>query len=93
MPNGSLRRISSPRFRQLKKRSTVNIEIQQAERDYDLNRAAELKYGLTDLHRQLEVAETIWLLRKVVVNRYYRGSNKRYRRSHFRGRHSDQQAG
>jgi len=37
----------------------VNIEIQQAERDYDLNRAAELKYGkLTDLHRQLEAAET-----------------------------------
>ena len=37
----------------------VNIEIQQAERDYDLNRAAELKYGkLTDLQRQLETAET-----------------------------------
>ncbi|MEB3214836.1 MAG: ATP-dependent chaperone ClpB [Nostocales cyanobacterium 94392] len=37
----------------------VNLEIQQAERDYDLNRAAELKYGkLTDLHRQLEAAET-----------------------------------
>ncbi|PMB00693.1 ATP-dependent chaperone ClpB [Fischerella thermalis CCMEE 5268] len=36
----------------------VNIEIQQAERDYDLNRAAELKYGkLTDLQRQLEAAE------------------------------------
>jgi ATP-dependent Clp protease ATP-binding subunit ClpB len=36
----------------------VNIEIQQAERDYDLNRAAELKYGkLTDLQRQLEEAE------------------------------------
>ncbi|UBF23853.1 ATP-dependent chaperone ClpB [Kovacikia minuta CCNUW1] len=36
----------------------VNIEIQQAERDYDLNRAAELKYGrMTDLNRQLEVAE------------------------------------
>ena len=36
----------------------VNIEIQQAERDYDLNRAAELKYGkLTDLQRQLEKAE------------------------------------
>ncbi|MEL7316458.1 MAG: ATP-dependent chaperone ClpB [Cyanobacteria bacterium J06559_3] len=36
----------------------VNIEIQQAERDYDLNRAAELKYGkLTDLQRQLGVAE------------------------------------
>ena len=37
----------------------VNVEIQQAERDYDLNRAAELKYGkLTDLHRQVEAAET-----------------------------------
>jgi ATP-dependent Clp protease ATP-binding subunit ClpB len=37
----------------------VNIEIQQAERDYDLNRAAELKYGkLTDLQRQLQAAET-----------------------------------
>ncbi len=37
----------------------VNVEIQQAERDYDLNKAAELKYGkLTSLHRQLEEAET-----------------------------------
>ena len=37
----------------------VNVEIQQAERNYDLNRAAELKYGkLTDLHRQLETAES-----------------------------------
>ncbi|WAL58290.1 ATP-dependent chaperone ClpB [Thermocoleostomius sinensis] len=36
----------------------VNIEIQQAEREYDLNRAAELKYGkLTDLQRQVETAE------------------------------------
>ncbi|MBD2355939.1 ATP-dependent chaperone ClpB [Tolypothrix sp. FACHB-123] len=36
----------------------VNLEIQQAERNYDLNRAAELKYGkLTDLHRRLEAAE------------------------------------
>jgi ATP-dependent Clp protease ATP-binding subunit ClpB len=36
----------------------VNIEIQQAERDYDLNRAAELKYGkLTDLQRKLHEAE------------------------------------
>jgi ATP-dependent Clp protease ATP-binding subunit ClpB len=36
----------------------VNLEIQQAERNYDLNRAAELKYGnLTSLHRQLEAAE------------------------------------
>ncbi|YAF96696.1 MAG: ATP-dependent chaperone ClpB [Nodularia sp. CChRGM 3473] len=37
----------------------VNLEIQQAERNYDLNRAAELKYGkLTDLHRQLQTAES-----------------------------------
>ncbi len=36
----------------------VNIEIQQAERNYDLNRAAELKYGnLTSLQKQLEQAE------------------------------------
>ncbi|MGB3494845.1 MAG: ATP-dependent chaperone ClpB [Elainellaceae cyanobacterium] len=37
----------------------VNVEAQQAERDYDLNRAAELKYGkLTDLQRELEQAES-----------------------------------
>jgi ATP-dependent Clp protease ATP-binding subunit ClpB len=37
----------------------VNLEIQQAERDYDLNRAAELRYGkLTDLQRQLKEAES-----------------------------------
>ncbi|MEA5620388.1 ATP-dependent chaperone ClpB [Cronbergia sp. UHCC 0137] len=37
----------------------VNLEIQQAERNYDLNRAAEFKYGkLTELHRQLQAAET-----------------------------------
>ncbi|MDF0553392.1 ATP-dependent chaperone ClpB [Kamptonema sp. UHCC 0994] len=37
----------------------VNIEILQAEREYDLNRAAELKYGtLTELQKQLEEAET-----------------------------------
>jgi ATP-dependent Clp protease ATP-binding subunit ClpB len=36
----------------------VNLEVQQAERNYDLNRAAELKYGkLTNLHRKLEGAE------------------------------------
>lgn len=35
----------------------VNVEIQQAERDYDLNRAAELKYGsLISLERQLGAA-------------------------------------
>jgi ATP-dependent Clp protease ATP-binding subunit ClpB len=37
----------------------VNIEIQQAERDYDLNRAAELKYGkLASLQKELADAET-----------------------------------
>ncbi|RZR82905.1 hypothetical protein BHM03_00009435 [Ensete ventricosum] len=36
----------------------VNLEIQQAEREYDLNRAAELKYGsLNSLQRQLQQAE------------------------------------
>ncbi|GFZ19265.1 casein lytic proteinase B3 [Actinidia rufa] len=36
----------------------VNLEIQQAEREYDLNRAAELKYGsLNSLQRQLATAE------------------------------------
>ena len=36
----------------------VNIEIQQAELKYDLNRAAELKYGtLTQLQKQLQEAE------------------------------------
>ncbi|MBW4650863.1 MAG: ATP-dependent chaperone ClpB [Kastovskya adunca ATA6-11-RM4] len=36
----------------------VNLEIQQAERNYDLNRAAELKYGkLIQLQRDLQVAE------------------------------------
>ena len=38
----------------------VNIEIQQAERDYDLNRAAELKYGtVLELQKQLKKAEDI----------------------------------
>ena len=36
----------------------VNLEVQQAERDYDLNKAAELKYGtLADLNRRLQAAE------------------------------------
>jgi ATP-dependent Clp protease ATP-binding subunit ClpB len=36
----------------------VNVEIQDAERKYDLNRAAELKYGkLTDLQKQLDEIE------------------------------------
>ncbi|KAI8473008.1 MAG: ClpB chaperone, Hsp100 family [Monoraphidium minutum] len=36
----------------------VNLEVQAAERDYDLNRAAELKYGtLNELQRQLKGAE------------------------------------
>jgi ATP-dependent Clp protease ATP-binding subunit ClpB len=38
----------------------VNIEIQAAERDYDLNRAAELKYGtLLELQKQLKDAEAL----------------------------------
>jgi ATP-dependent Clp protease ATP-binding subunit ClpB len=37
----------------------VNLEIQQAERDYDLNKAAELRYGkLTDLQRQVKDLES-----------------------------------
>ncbi len=37
----------------------TNLEIQQAERDYDLNKAAELRYGkLTDLQRQVKDIET-----------------------------------
>ena len=36
----------------------VNVEIQQAERNYDLNKAAELKYGkLAELQQQLESVE------------------------------------
>ena len=36
----------------------VNVEVQNAERDYDLNRAAELKYGtLIELQKQLKTAE------------------------------------
>jgi len=35
----------------------VNLEIEAAEREYDLNRAAELKYGtLLSLQKQLEEA-------------------------------------
>ncbi len=38
----------------------VNLEIQSAERDYDLNRAAELKYGtLLNLQKQLKEAEHV----------------------------------
>ncbi|MCU0550028.1 MAG: ATP-dependent chaperone ClpB [Leptolyngbya sp. Prado105] len=37
----------------------VNLEVQQAERDYDLNRAAELKYGkLNELNRKVEETES-----------------------------------
>ncbi|KAK9861322.1 hypothetical protein WJX84_009348 [Apatococcus fuscideae] len=36
----------------------VNLEVQAAEREYDLNRAAELKYGtLLELQKQLQQAE------------------------------------
>ena len=37
----------------------VDVEIQQAERDYDLNKAAELKYGkLAELQKSLQDAES-----------------------------------
>ncbi|MDJ0598675.1 MAG: ATP-dependent chaperone ClpB [Crocosphaera sp.] len=37
----------------------ISLEIQQAERDYDLNKAAELRYGkLTDLQRQVKELES-----------------------------------
>ncbi len=47
------------RRKQLKEEiDRVNIEIQQAEREYDLNRAAELKFGkLNQLQQQLEQIE------------------------------------
>ena len=36
----------------------MNLEIQQAERDYDLNRAAELKYGtVIQLQKNLKQVE------------------------------------
>ncbi|UFP95003.1 ATP-dependent chaperone ClpB [Gloeobacter morelensis] len=36
----------------------LNVQIQQAERDYDLNRAAELKYGkLSELQKRLDAAD------------------------------------
>ncbi|KAG1651668.1 hypothetical protein FOA52_009367, partial [Chlamydomonas sp. UWO 241] len=36
----------------------VNVEVRAAEADYDLNRAAELKYGtLIDLQKQLAAVE------------------------------------
>jgi len=47
----------------------VNLEIQSAERDYDLNRAAELKYGtVLQLQKQLKEAEEA--LEKEAVSSY-----------------------
>ncbi|BAQ65603.1 ATP-dependent chaperone ClpB [Geminocystis sp. NIES-3709] len=38
----------------------LNVEIQQAERDYDYNKAAELRYGkLTDIQRQIKEKEKL----------------------------------
>lgn len=47
------------RIRSLKEEiDRVNLEMEAAEREYDLSRAAELKYGtIMSLHRQLEEAE------------------------------------
>ncbi len=37
---------------------TLRVQIEQAERDYDLNKAAQLKYGMLEkLHRELEARE------------------------------------
>jgi len=46
--------------RQLKESTEqLNVEIQQAERDYDYNRAAELRYGkLSQLQKQIQEIET-----------------------------------
>jgi ATP-dependent Clp protease ATP-binding subunit ClpB len=75
----------------------VNIEIQQAERNYDLNRAAELKYGkLTDLQRQLEDAEQNSGKRPDhwPIPIAGRGHRRRHRRDHLQmDRHPRQQAG
>src|SRR5277367_860582 len=47
----------------------VKIEIEQAERAYDLNRAAELKYGkLTSLEKQLEAGKSSTALLKEEVD-------------------------
>ncbi|MBF2056554.1 MAG: ATP-dependent chaperone ClpB [Cyanobacterium sp. T60_A2020_053] len=38
----------------------INVEIQQAERNYDYNKSAELRYGkLTDIQRQIKEKETL----------------------------------
>jgi ATP-dependent Clp protease ATP-binding subunit ClpB len=38
----------------------INVEIQQAERDYDYNKAAELRYGkLADIQRQIKDKEAL----------------------------------
>jgi hypothetical protein len=48
----------------------VNLEIQNAERDYDLNHAAELKYGtLMQLQKQLSEAETALEAQACVLRR------------------------
>ncbi len=49
------------RVRAIKKEiETVRTEIERAEREYDLNRAAELKYGrLNDLERRLKAEEEL----------------------------------
>jgi hypothetical protein len=48
----------------------VNLEIQNAERDYDLNHAAELKYGtLMQLQKQLSEAETALEAQARIVRR------------------------
>ena len=51
----------------------VNAQIERAERDYDLNKAAELKYGrLPQLKKQLEEEETIAEKQKESKNSLHR---------------------
>ncbi|KAF8691289.1 hypothetical protein HU200_040415 [Digitaria exilis] len=50
--------VATPRAGLSSQTDRVNLEIEAAEREYDLNRAAELKYGtLQSLQKQLEEAE------------------------------------
>ncbi len=61
----------------------IKIEIAQAERAYDLNKAAELKYGrLTELQRQLQAEESRVAGKQTRHSPpQRRGRRRRYRRS------------
>ena len=51
----------------------MNVDIANAEREYDLNKAAELKYGkLIELHKQQEAAEAVVKARRDAGSRLLR---------------------